>query len=121
MPGDNKKREAGSLPLGELVRGLFRGGEVGLADAAGGADPVIGELLEGDTVVLGGVVDIAADLANVFHDGFLSGCDWENDSIIQGPLSCLEFYREDDLRGNPAGSIAPVGRAALGISTLSRP
>ena len=28
------------------------------------------------------------------------------------------FTAKTVLRGNPAGSIAPVGRAALGISTL---
>ena len=31
------------------------------------------------------------------------------------------FTAKTVLRGNPAGSIAPIGRAALGISTLSRP
>ena len=35
-------------------------------------------------------------------------------------LSGEVFTAKTVLRGNPAGSIAPVGRAALGISTLSR-
>lgn len=60
---------------GDCHRGLFRGGEVVLADAAEGADPVFGEFFEGGSggdavvgVAGGGVVLIAADVAYVlFH------------------------------------------------------
>ena len=40
--------------------------EVVLADAADGADPVGGEVFEGDAAVLGGIVDVAAHPAHVF-------------------------------------------------------
>ena len=66
---------AGVVGEPEVDRGLFRGGEVVLADAAEGADPVFREIFEGGSggdavvgVAGGGVVLIAADVAYVlFH------------------------------------------------------
>ena len=41
--------------------------ELILADSAERAGPVIGKRVEFDTVVIGGVVNITADFADVFH------------------------------------------------------
>lgn len=66
---------AGVVGEPEVDGGLFRRGEVVLADAAEGADPVFREFFEGGSggdavvgVAGGGVVLIAADVAYVlFH------------------------------------------------------
>lgn len=41
--------------------------ELILADSAERAGPVVGERVEFDTVVIGGIVDVTADFADVFH------------------------------------------------------
>ncbi len=41
--------------------------ELVLADSAERASPIIGKRVEFDTVVIGGVVDVTADFAYVFH------------------------------------------------------
>jgi hypothetical protein len=41
--------------------------ELILADSAERACPVVGESVEFDTVVIGGIVDVTADFAYVFH------------------------------------------------------
>lgn len=41
-------------------------GEGILAYATDGADPIIGKIFEGNTVVFGGIIDVSADIAFVF-------------------------------------------------------
>ncbi len=45
----------------------LHGLELILADSAERACPVVGERVELNTVVIGGIVDVTADFANVFH------------------------------------------------------
>ena len=45
----------------------LHGLELILADSAERACPVVGERVEFDTVVIGGIVDVTADFADVFH------------------------------------------------------
>jgi hypothetical protein len=45
----------------------LHGLELILADSAERACPVVGERVEFDTVIIGGIVDVTADFAYVFH------------------------------------------------------
>ena len=76
-PGDSRSvkrqngKQKGPTPYGagpSLSRlGLFCGGELILTDTAIGAHPIFGQILKRDVVMLGGIVDVAADLADVLH------------------------------------------------------